>query len=338
MDVDVIVVGGGLAGSTIATVLAQRGCRVLVLEREMKFKDRVRGENMLPWGAATARRLGVIDDLVAAGGHAVPFFNTYAMGARMEHRPLPETTPTREGCLNMYHPDLQETLLARAIGSGADVRRGVSVQGLSENGGRWTTTFVDNGESHSRTARLVIGADGRFSAMRNWGGFAVKRDPENLRIAGTIVQGTRVPDDGVHLCLGPGIATFVAPLGNNRARVYFIYVGAMGDRKLSGKDKVPAFLEACRATGAPGEWFDEVEVTARRRGGQPDGLFEYLALGHRHRGDPAAVRARQDFRADGRCRARHQSLQEGDDGRRYRQGRAGQGRPEDHRSSGGCRG
>jgi 2-polyprenyl-6-methoxyphenol hydroxylase-like FAD-dependent oxidoreductase len=42
--------------------------------------------------------------------------------------------------------------------------------------------------------------------------------------------------------------------------MYFIYVGALGDRKLSGKDKVPAFLEACRATGAPAEWYDGIEV------------------------------------------------------------------------------
>src|SRR5439155_4866496 len=81
-----------------------------------------------------------------------------------------------------------------------------------------------------------------------------------LRIAGALVTGTAVPDDGVNLCLGPGIATFIAPLGNKRARMYFIYIGAMGDRTLSGKDKGQEFLEACRSTGAPGEWFDGVEI------------------------------------------------------------------------------
>src|SRR5882762_10309118 len=106
MNVDVIVVGGGLAGSTLATVLARKGRRVLVLEREAKFKDRVRGENMLPWGVAVARRLGVLDDLVAAGGHQAPFFNMYVMGMQTEHRPFPQTTPTGEASLNMYHPDL----------------------------------------------------------------------------------------------------------------------------------------------------------------------------------------------------------------------------------------
>src|SRR5580765_2508827 len=168
MNIDVVVVGGGLAGSALATVLARQGRKVLVLEREMKFKDRVRGENMLPWGVATARRLGLVDDLVAAGGHSVPFFNTYAMGTQTEHRPLPETTPTREACLNMYHPDLQETLLATPVKAGAEVRRGATVQRISEKEGVRTVTFVEGGPPRSVTAPLVVGADGRTSRMRDW--------------------------------------------------------------------------------------------------------------------------------------------------------------------------
>ena len=60
MDLDVITVGGGLGGSTSAAAVARSGRRVLVLEREKEFKDRVRGENILPWGVAAARRLGVV--------------------------------------------------------------------------------------------------------------------------------------------------------------------------------------------------------------------------------------------------------------------------------------
>ena len=261
MSVDVIIVGGGLAGSTLGTVLARKGRKVMVLERETKFKDRVRGECMLPWGVAHARRLGVVDDLVAAGGHFAPFFNTYVMGEHTEHRAFPQTTPTGESSLNMYHPELQETLLAGAVKAGAEVKRGVSVKGISEKGGVWTVDFEEDGQPRSISARLVVGADGRFSKMREWGGFDVKRDPENLRIAGTLVHGTKVPDDGVHLCMGPGNMTFIAPLGEKRARMYFVYIGAMGDRKLSGKDKVQEFLAACRTAGAAGEWFDGVEVS-----------------------------------------------------------------------------
>jgi 2-polyprenyl-6-methoxyphenol hydroxylase-like FAD-dependent oxidoreductase len=261
MSVDVIIVGGGIAGSTLATVLARKGTKVLVLEREEKFKDRVRGENMLPWGVACARRLGMVDSLLAAGAHSVPFFNIYAMGTQTEHRPMPQTTPHGEGMLNMYHPDMQETLLANAIKAGAEVKRGASVKGISEKDGAWTVTFEQGAEAHTMTPRLVVGADGRFSKMREWGGFTVKRDPDGLRIAGVLVEKTNVPDDGIHLCIGPGIGSFTAPLGNKRARMYFIYFGAMGDRKLSGKDKVPAFLDGMRASGAAAEWLEGIEVT-----------------------------------------------------------------------------
>ena len=51
-DYDLITVGGGLGGAALAKVLAEKGLRVLVIEREREFKDRIRGEIMWPWGVA----------------------------------------------------------------------------------------------------------------------------------------------------------------------------------------------------------------------------------------------------------------------------------------------
>jgi 2-polyprenyl-6-methoxyphenol hydroxylase-like FAD-dependent oxidoreductase len=48
---DLITVGGGLGGSALAKAMAEHGARVLVVERERRFKDRVRGEAMHPWGS-----------------------------------------------------------------------------------------------------------------------------------------------------------------------------------------------------------------------------------------------------------------------------------------------
>jgi FAD binding domain-containing protein len=50
IDYEVIIAGGGLGGSTRARALAERSARVLIVEREEQFKDRVRGEGMLSVG------------------------------------------------------------------------------------------------------------------------------------------------------------------------------------------------------------------------------------------------------------------------------------------------
>src|SRR5436190_4993255 len=255
MNFDLIVVGGGLAGSTLAARMAGSGRRVLVLESEKKFRDRVRGENMLPWGVAAARRLGVYETLVSAGAHEPVWWNTYAMGHRMQHRSLPETTPGGDKTLNIYHPDLQEVLLQRAAESGAEVRRGTRVTGLELASGQTPRViFEENGAPATERARLVVGADGRFSNVRTWGGFEVERNPEFLTIAGVLVEGAGIPEDGIHLAMGPGFAMFAAPLGGGKARTYFIYPSVAGRRNLTGESKTAAFLEGCRATGVPGDW------------------------------------------------------------------------------------
>jgi 2-polyprenyl-6-methoxyphenol hydroxylase-like FAD-dependent oxidoreductase len=91
MGADVIIVGGGLAGSTLATALARGDKKVLVLEQETQFKDRVRGENMLPWGVAVARRLGLVECLLAAGGHRSPYWVIYIGGNPISNRDLHAT-------------------------------------------------------------------------------------------------------------------------------------------------------------------------------------------------------------------------------------------------------
>ena len=88
MDYDLAVVGGGLAGSTLGMALAKTGARVLIVEREAQFRDRVRGEGMLPWGAAEARKLGIHQPLLEGCAHETRWW--MEPGA---NRDLVETTP-----------------------------------------------------------------------------------------------------------------------------------------------------------------------------------------------------------------------------------------------------
>jgi flavin-dependent dehydrogenase len=56
---DVAIVGGGIAGASLAIVLARAGLHVLVVERQGEYRDRVRGEYMANWGVLEARELGL---------------------------------------------------------------------------------------------------------------------------------------------------------------------------------------------------------------------------------------------------------------------------------------
>ena len=184
----------------------------------------------------------------------------YVFGNPVMNRDLRATTPHGEVSLNIYHPSMQEALLERARSSGVEVKRGAKVVGVDSGPGRDPSViFEHEGSRQTLSARVVVGADGRSSQVRGWGGFEVQRNPSLLIIAGMLIQGTDVPDDAVHLAFGPGCATLLAPLGGRRARVYYVYPGVAGRRGLSGKDKVQEFIQLCKCTGVPESWFAAAE-------------------------------------------------------------------------------
>ncbi len=64
-DFDVIIIGGGPAGSTAASVLAQKGRRVVVLEKE-KFPRYHIGESLIPYTYFPLERIGMIEQMKAS--------------------------------------------------------------------------------------------------------------------------------------------------------------------------------------------------------------------------------------------------------------------------------
>src|SRR5882724_13433345 len=66
-SVDVIVVGGGPAGSTLAWDLARRGVDILVVERARFPREKVCGDYVEPRGLRILQRMGCLERLEAAG-------------------------------------------------------------------------------------------------------------------------------------------------------------------------------------------------------------------------------------------------------------------------------
>src|SRR2546425_1377898 len=162
---DIVTVGGGLGGAALARAMAERGARVLVLERERRFADRVRGEALMPWGVAEARALGLESLLLATCAHPLPWLDIFVAGLQITHRDMPASTAHAAPWLAFYHPAMQEVVLDAAARAGAEVRRGVRVSGVTP-GPEPVVAFDESGRDEKVRARLVVGADGRGSLMR----------------------------------------------------------------------------------------------------------------------------------------------------------------------------
>ena len=253
---DIITVGGGLGGSALARAMAARGARVLVLEHEKQFKDRVRGEFMAPWGVAEARELGIDQLLRDSCAQDLPYSQTQIGSVPAERRDLRTTTPQGLAVLSVYHPAMQEVLLQAAAEAGAEVRRGVMARDIKREG--FPTVLVEqDGHREEVQAQLVVGADGRTSMVRKWAGFAVQQDPERLLISGVLLENLPTPQaDTFYYIFNPTIGQGVplVPQGNGRVRAYLVSTKATSPR-LQGEADLPRFVEESIRSGAPTEWY-----------------------------------------------------------------------------------
>jgi heterodisulfide reductase subunit A-like polyferredoxin len=66
LETDILIIGGGPGGSTVAALLAGRGWRVLLLEKERHPRFHI-GESLLPMNMPILERLGVLEQVRAIG-------------------------------------------------------------------------------------------------------------------------------------------------------------------------------------------------------------------------------------------------------------------------------
>jgi 2-polyprenyl-6-methoxyphenol hydroxylase-like FAD-dependent oxidoreductase len=187
---EVVIIGGGVAGSALATVLARAGRAVL--ERSTVYRDRVRGELFQPWGVAEARRLGLYDALRGAGGvhhtRSVPYDETMEpVEAEAAAVALDKILPDVPGSLGLGHPAACQALTTAAVTAGARILRGIAASEV-ELGSAPTVRYRLNGVEHVAECRLIIGADGRESAVRRRAGIPLHAIEPRLLGAGLLIE------------------------------------------------------------------------------------------------------------------------------------------------------
>ena len=254
-DYDLAIVGGGIAGSALAAVMARDGYKVLLLERSEAFMDRVRGEWIAPWGVVETRRVGLYDLLREAGGHHVARHVTYdesrdPKASEAHMLPLGIFAPDVAGPLCLGHPLHCQTLFDAAIAAGADARRNVAITALSL-GDTPSLSYAQNGRTVTASARLIVGADGRTSQVRDAAGIALHQDKPHHWFAGLLIEGADDWADDLQAIGTEGDFGFLAfPQGGGRVRVYGGY--ALGETgRFKGPDGARRFLDAFAMRSSP---------------------------------------------------------------------------------------
>jgi menaquinone-9 beta-reductase len=251
---DLICVGGGLAGSSLAKVMAEQRARVLVVESTEFFSDRVRGEATHSWGAAEALKLGIYDLILQARGVEVRWLHRHLLPSHSPPLDAIAATEHHLPRLCFSYPDLQELLIRAASHAGAQIRRGARVL-TCVLGGSPGITFIDHGCLEHAKARMVVGADGRNSRARKWIPATYRSERAKTMIAGTLFRELRIPEDVEYSVTNPasGRRLILVPQREGIARAYLAWHVNVGLPRLHGAADVQRFLAELSIGGADPE-------------------------------------------------------------------------------------
>ncbi len=168
MTWDVLIIGGGPAGSMAAAELAQRGYRVGVLERKTFPRAKLCGEFLAPQGVSLLQQEGVLAHVLRAGARPIyeaVFISSRGRSVRISLDRFPESIGFG---LGFSRATLDHLLLERARAYGAQVLEGVIVTEAISQRGRTigvTAQVQPSGKRAAFFAAVVIDASGRSRAL-----------------------------------------------------------------------------------------------------------------------------------------------------------------------------
>jgi digeranylgeranylglycerophospholipid reductase len=231
--VDVLVVGGGPAGLVAARVAAERGCQVLLVERDPAIGLPVR------CGEGVGSR-GIEEFLDPEDGRA-PWISRRI--TRVEFR-SPNGSVVRVGQGDIgYVLDrsrFEPVLAAQAVAAGAVVRTGAEVSGLARDGAWWDVRIVGADSAiDSVRARIVIAADGVESMVGRWAGIDTRVRAKDMEsCAQFVVDDVDIDPSAIVLHFGqdvaPGGYAWIFPKSERSANVGLGVVALRANRSALG--------------------------------------------------------------------------------------------------------
>jgi len=216
---DVLIAGGGIAGSALAILLGRQGLSVELFERERFPREKPCGEGLMPAGVAVLDRLGLRE---AVGG--APFYGVrYHFGDQTAEGRFPSIAGLPAAGYSQRRKYLDQVLFSAAASTpGVTAYTGREVEAPILKSGRVIGLLVDG---QPRYATLVVAADGVHSRLRHMMGLHTppRRRRFGVRAHFHLADGQSQPP-WVDVFVGRGHELYVTPLPERE-----ILVAALAD-------------------------------------------------------------------------------------------------------------
>jgi 3-(3-hydroxy-phenyl)propionate hydroxylase len=226
-DTDVLVIGLGPVGAMLSALLAQRGVRVIAIDRDKDVYPLPRAAHFDHEIMRLFQQLGIADDVLAHARPAPAYEFHTAKGEALLRFEL-SARPSLSGWPQsfMFHqPGMENALRARIAGSAnAEMRLGCKLVSFAENAEGIAAKLARDGREETVRARFLVGCDGASSAVREALGIELASydfDEPWLVIDTIPGPDTKVPDINLQIC-DPERPTTCVLMGPGRHRWEFM--------------------------------------------------------------------------------------------------------------------